>query len=89
MARPKTIHETATTTACMRISKAVKAAQRLATADGQSEHAADVLNVTRAEAVRAIAAAMPLLTAEQREQLRPILSGSIPADTSRADSTAA
>ena len=44
----------------------------------------------RAELAESIAAAAPLLTAEQRELLRPILAGTIPVDTiAQADDSAA
>jgi len=86
MAQGKTVAEHAITMACARTTKAMR---KLATADRQSEHAAEAARVARAEAVKAIAAAMPLLTTEQREQLRPILAGTIPADTARTTDTAA
>lgn len=86
MSHGKSRAEITTTAACMRATKAMVS---LATAARQEEQAAEVADVTRIEAVRAMAAAIPLLTAEQREQLRPILAGSIPADTIRADSPAA
>lgn len=88
MARPKTAAEIRITAACMRLDKAAKKSLPLATASGQHEHAASMLDVTRAEAVRAIADALPLLTAEQREQLRPILSGSVPAELAQAEGAA-
>lgn len=62
-------------TACARIGKAL---QRQATADRQSDEAARALQVAQDEAVKALVATWPMFTAEQREQLRPILAGTIP-----------
>ena len=69
--------------ACARIGKA---AQRLATADRQSEEADEALRVAQDEAVKAFVAAAPLLTSEQHEKLRPILAGTIPAASRHARS---
>lgn len=66
-----------------------KSAAALARAEQDNRDTQVYLDAMRAEAIRAIVDTMPLLTAEQREQLRPILSGSIPADSGHADSTAA
>jgi hypothetical protein len=50
-----------------------------------AEQAAQAEARARAELAESIAAAAPLLTAEQREQLRPILAGSIPTQADHAD----
>jgi hypothetical protein len=73
----------------VRASRLARAGQQLATATRKAEDAARIADMARQEAIRAIVDAAPLLTAEQREQLRPILAGTIPADTGRADSPAA
>jgi hypothetical protein len=74
MARSSTEHAL-----IMRCARIGRAAQQLATADRRSEEAEQAVRLARDEAVRAIVDAAPLLTAEQREQLRPILAGSIEA----------
>lgn len=86
MPRAKTPLEYEVTLACARMGKA---ALKAVTATAQSDHAAEAAAVARAEAANVIAATMPLLTGEQREQLRPLLAGTIPARTLRADSSAA
>ncbi len=77
------------TAAAMRCARLAKLTQTALTADRHSREATKALDGARAEAVRAIVDLAPLLTTEQREQLRPILAGTIPADTNRASSTAA
>jgi len=64
-----------------------KSAAALARAAQDNRDTQVYLNAMRAEAVKAIVDTWPALTAEQREQLRPILAGSL--DTTRADSPAA
>lgn len=64
-----------------------KSAAALARAEQENRDTQVYLDAMRAEAVRAMADAIPLLTAEQREALRPLLAGSL--DQAGADSTAA
>ena len=66
-----------------------KSAAALARAEQDNRDTGVYLDAMRAEAVRAIVDTWPALTTEQREQLRPILAGTIPADTARAAETAA
>jgi Spy/CpxP family protein refolding chaperone len=73
----------------MAYAQTISAAQKLLTGVAQAEEAERIVDKARERAVKAIVDAAPLLTAEQREQLRPILAGTIPADVIRADSTAA
>jgi protein-disulfide isomerase-like protein with CxxC motif len=87
MARGKSQAEVTTTGVCMRMGLVAKTALNTATTARRAEEAEEAAATARAEAVRAMAAAIPLLTAEQRETLRPILSGSL--DQAGADSTAA
>ena len=65
-----------------------KSAAALARAAQDNRDTRVYLDAMRVEAVKAIVDTMPLLTAEQREQLRPILSGTIPAEAARADGAA-
>lgn len=78
--------ETEAITICMRLGKA---GQMLAKGARQQEEAGEALRIARAEAVRAIVNAAPLLTAEQRRQLRPVLAGTTPAKGTRTDKPAA
>lgn len=55
---------------------------RLATAVRKRDEITPIIDAARLDVARAIAAAAPLLTAEQREMLRPILAGTIPASDS-------
>jgi len=63
-------------------------AQKLITAVRSAEEAQEIVDKARADAVQAIVDAMPLLTTEQREELRPILAGTIPAEAARVDGAA-
>lgn len=73
----------------MAYAQTIQAAQQLVTGVAQAEEAQRIVDKARERAVRAIVDTWPELTAEQRETLRPILAGTLPADTDRADSTAA
>ena len=84
--RPRTVPEKAAVMRCARVAKAVQVVQ---TAAGQTQVAREALDMARAEAVLAIVDLAPQLTPEQREQLRPLLSGTLPADAARADTAAA
>jgi|HubBroStandDraft_6_1064221.scaffolds.fasta_scaffold1002914_1 hypothetical protein len=75
--------------AVMRCARLAKHVQTAMTAGRKSHEIAEVFDVAREEAIRAIVDLAPLLTADQREQLRPILAGSLPVDVGRADSAAA
>jgi hypothetical protein len=76
MARSRTVLEDRRIAGYARMGRTAAA---LATGSRQNEQAEAHINAMRAEAVKAIVDVAPLLTAEQREQLRPILVGSIPA----------
>lgn len=65
-----------------------KCGQQLATAQRQHEHTGAIIDSARAEVIRAIVDVAPLLTDEQRAQLRPLLAGTLPAIT-QADAGAA
>jgi len=54
-----------------------------------ADDAQATLDAARERVVKGIVDAAPLPTPEQRETLRPILAGTLPADAGRADSTAA
>jgi hypothetical protein len=75
--------------AVMRCARLAKNVQTAMTADRKSIEFREAFDTARADAVKAIVDLAPHLTAEQREQLRPILAGTIPADTARADEPAA
>ena len=77
MPRTRPAAETGAVMRCARLAKHVQTAM---TADRKSREATDALDAARAEAVRAIVDLAPLFTTEQREALRPILAGTIPAD---------
>jgi hypothetical protein len=71
----------------MAYAQTIQSAQKLATGTAKAEEAERLVDQARRAAVRAIAEAAPMLTAEQRESLRPILSGTIP--VAQADQGAA
>ena len=75
--------------AIMGIARTQRALQQLQTADRKAGKAQAILDAARAEAIKAIVDGLPLFTAEQREQLRPILAGTLPAELAQAGDTAA
>ena len=64
----------------MAVARAGRARARYLTKDRKSREAAELAAEAQAELAAEMVATWPLLTAAQREQLRPILSGSIPAE---------
>jgi hypothetical protein len=73
--------------AVMRCARLAKHVQTAMTAGRKGRENTEVFDVAREEAIRAIVDLAPLLTAEQRETLRPILAGTL--DHAIADETAA
>lgn len=72
----------------MEIAQTQRDLQQLYTAHRKVGDAKAVLDAARERAIRSIVDTFPILTAEQRERLRPMLAGTIPAEPARADGAA-